>query len=127
MKVELEDLTGEHILSGVDFVTLCNGENAGTNAIQFCIDGIVYEATEDPEDDWRSSMGYFGVVDRIACQNSFQGVKVAGIMNYDVLSFVDIITGKLVLEVGTDCSDSFYPCCIMYFNPENMSVNENNA
>lgn len=61
--------------------------------------------------------------------NSFPAVRVLarkkpdGDYVNDVLEFVDVETGKIILEVGTDNTDDYYPCFVGYFSPENMSSN----
>jgi len=40
-----------------------------------------------------------------------------------LIDFIDIITGKPVLSVGTDWSDSYYPYAVFEFMPENMAIN----
>jgi hypothetical protein len=39
------------------------------------------------------------------------------------LHLIDVETGGVVLEVGTSYSDSYYPSCVMNFNPENLVHN----
>ena len=41
----------------------------------------------------------------------------------NTIQFVDVITEKIVLEVGTDNTDDYYPYCVMYWTPENLSIN----
>ncbi len=45
--------------------------------------------------------------------------------NNDVIQFYDFITDKLVLEIGTENYDDWYPTCIMNWYPENLFCNEN--
>ena len=45
--------------------------------------------------------------------------------NNDTIQFFDSITKKLVLEIGTNNYDDYYPCCIMSFYIENLSINVN--
>lgn len=37
---------------------------------------------------------------------------------------VDAHNGEIVLRIGTDYSDGYYPRCILEYNPENMHINE---
>jgi len=61
-------------------------------------------------------------------KNVFKRVKVLAILhageNADILELKDIETGKIVLEVGTDRSDDYYPSFVAYFMPENMVLNQ---
>jgi hypothetical protein len=40
-----------------------------------------------------------------------------------VNSFTDVVTGKVVLEVGTDNTEDYYPYCVMNWSPENLACN----
>lgn len=31
----------------------------------------------------------------------------------DTIQFIDVVTGKVVLEIGTDNTDDYYPYCVM--------------
>jgi hypothetical protein len=41
----------------------------------------------------------------------------------DTIQFIDVVTGKVVLEVGTDNTDDYYPYCVMNWYPENLACN----
>lgn len=119
IEVKLEDLVGEHLLSGVDEV----GGTEEANVINFTLDGLTFTAMEDPEDGWRSSMESL-TVRAEPTTNSFPPVKVVGQMKKkEVLILVDMVTGKTVLEVGTDDADDWYPAFVSSFMPENMACN----
>lgn len=119
--MELKDLVGLHKLSGVDIST----ENDAA-VIKFVLDKITYKATEDPEDGYRSSCRELQVTEE-KVSNKFPSqkvmVKTDGIAYNDIIQLIDIKTGKVVLEVGTDNSDGYYPCCVMYFEPRHMAIN----
>ena len=59
----------------------------------------------------------------------FAGQRVVGRLGVsvykktDILELIDVVTGKLVLEVGTDYSDDYYPSFVANFNPEAMALN----
>lgn len=117
--MEFQDFIGYHILSGVDY----EGGIDGANAIRFRIDGVIYIAMEDREDGYRSCMGSLEVSD-LPMNNTFRGIPVIGVVtktiNEDILSFVSVKTGKEVLAIGTDYGDSWYPCYVSSWTPENM-------
>jgi hypothetical protein len=131
--MELEDLVGKHILSGVDEDSKSierYGSLENCNVINFVLDGTTYSATEDPEDGYRSSMDEI-IVSDFTVKNSFAGIEVLGIMRgttdyskNDVIDFFDTKNGKLVLSVGTENTDDYYPSFVASFVPENMSVND---
>ena len=134
--MELKDLVGEHELSGVDSITEekkefepFGGCTLEFQVIRFVLDGKTYKATEDPADGYRSCMEEIEVTDE-KITNNFPPQKVIGKMkpgdnfnDNDTIQFRDVVTGEIVLEVGTDYYDDLYPICIMYWNPENLAIN----
>lgn len=132
--MELKDLCGKHILSGIEKGT-CNIEVLGgqenVDYVKFCLDGISYVAIEDPEDDYRSTCRELEVSET-ECRIKLPDVEVVGIMkgneryeDHDILMLIDCITGKVVLSVGTANYDDYYPYCVMEWTPENLSCNIN--
>ncbi|MBZ9632518.1 hypothetical protein LB465_17190 [Salegentibacter sp. LM13S] len=131
--MELKDLVGEHELSGVEISTVKVKQYGDyyedTEVIMFVIDGKTYKATEDPDDGYRSYLKELEVTEEKVA-NSFPPQKVVGKMKknstYDVndtIQFIDAVTEKIVLEVGTDNTDDYYPYCVLYWNPENLAIN----
>ena len=41
----------------------------------------------------------------------------------DTIQFIDVVTGKVVLEVGTDITDDYYPYCVLRWSPQNLAIN----
>ena len=127
----LEDLIGLHKLSGVDYSTetikTYSDSDELANAINFVLDGITYTAIEDDNDGYRSAMQQI-YVSRFKVTNKFKPVKVVGMMRpaygCDILDLVDIQTGKIVLSVGTDHSDNYYPSFVYEWKPENLCLNQ---
>lgn len=133
--IELQDLCGEHVLTGVDRSNEDIKQEWGDRfeaceVLNFTLDGTTYTACEDPDDGYRSSMKHLLVSDK-PTSNTFAPVKVIGRMKDDgqyernaVLELIDAKTGKLVLEVGTGNTDDYYPYWVGNFSPENMACNE---
>lgn len=130
---ELDSLLGLHKLDAVDVgsmkVKTWGDDEGECNTLSFRLDGIVYTAVEDPNDGYRSSMKKL-LVEKKRLKNKFTAIKVVGIkkppssyQENDTLQFYDAITGKLVLEVGTDNTDDYYPYFVATFIPENMATN----
>ena len=132
--VELKSLIGKHFLTGVDYsnesVKRYEWDESMTDCqvIRFVLDGKTYTATEDPNDGYRSCLGsIFVTKDKV--KNKFKKVMVMGIMKpdtyykNDTLQLWDVETGKLVLEVGTDNHDDYYPSFVGVFYPENLVHN----
>jgi hypothetical protein len=132
--MELKDLVGKHILSGVDM----NNESIkqwgnyfeDCQVINFVLDGITYTAIEDPDDGYRSTMRKIVTSDKVV-SNIFAGQEVLAKMREndryqenDILDLVDVVTGKIVLSVGTGNTNDYYPYWVAEFTPENMGVNE---
>jgi len=111
--ITLEDLIGRHYLSGVDF----DGNN-----IIFVLNDIAFVAREDPQDGYRSSMDQLDIYTGIV-KNRFEAVEVIAELNGDLLSLIDCDNEKEVLRVGTDDSDSYYPCFRNEWMPQNLSLN----
>lgn len=132
--VAFEDLIGEHVLDAVDtFIEKVNryGDyDEDANAIRFRLDGVVYTAVENPADGYRSSMERLFASPDAKMVNTFPGCRVLVRMKpdgsysvNDTLEMIDLKTRKVVLEVGTDNSDDYYPCFVSAFWPENMAAN----
>jgi hypothetical protein len=135
--VNLNSLKGKHFLSGVDFDSHKweDDYNEDSNTMLFILDGITYEAIEDPDDGYRSSIGSLTITNK-KVKNTFPKHEVLCEMkneeyvndvNYadddELIEMVDVITGKVVLEVGTDISEEYYPSCVMRWYPENLAIN----
>lgn len=129
--VTMESLCGSHVLSGVDLgnSSLKQWDERFEDCcwIRFVLDGVIYQATEDPSDGYRSSMEDLAIVtDPVV--NVFPPHMVTGTIRTtgeygEVLSFTDERTGKVVLEVGTDTSDNYYPNFVAFFDPTAMAAN----
>ncbi len=130
MEIELKDLVGPHKLSGVDVsnVNVKNeygGEMEDCQCISFVIDGKTCTAIENPDDGYRSSMREIRV-NLAPLKNTFEPIDV--ICRYktdhesDILEIIDVKNDKVVLEVGTDNTDDYYPYFVCNWIPENLSV-----
>ena len=128
--VNLEDLVGEHMLSGVEISTEPGHDTSQYNAIvvKFVLDGITYKAVEDPSDGYRSYCR-----DIVICKdkilNMFPKHKVIGKMNTDkktnhIIEFYDAATKGVVLEIGTSYTDYYYPYSVIHWTPENLELNQ---
>lgn len=133
MSVELQDLVGEHVLTGVDFGTGPRDayDYEDPNTMTFVLDGVAYRITEDPSDGYRSSMREIAVVEN-SVSNTFAPVKVVARYREkgeyhphdEVLELIDAANGKVILEAGTSNTDDYYPWFTANFWPEKMAVNE---
>lgn len=136
--MELKDLVGEHLLTGVDFCTQqvkqydWSDDLENCQVVRFCLDGVVYVAIEDPRDGYRSYLGQLITDNTNTMSNQFPAQRVLGVHRTqgryedtdDILELIDIITGKVVLEVGTHNCDDYYPSFVSSFHPEAMAINK---
>lgn len=128
--MELQDLVGLHKLTGVDFQILeADHEDRYEDAqlVHFVLDGITYTVTEDRDDGYRSAMQEIRV-SKIKVTNRFKAVQVLAMMRNadytEILDLVDLANAKVILSVGTDRSDIYYPVFVGNWTPANMHVNE---
>lgn len=134
--MELKDLIGLHKLSGVTndmkkfTQTWDKDETYDAEALTFILDGVAYTALEDHNDGYRSSMQDLKI-NEYECLNKFDAVDVfcihydkRGYNHCDILDIYDLKTAKVILSIGTDNSDDYYPSFVAYFQPENMIVNQ---
>lgn len=133
--MNLSDLIGLRKLGGVDFASEgvkgeYGDEFEDCQVCRFKLDGVIYAAVEDPSDGYRSSMRELLRTKRKQMENAFDDIDVfcthASMRDFDgcdILLIYDVRTAKIVLEVGTDTSDDYYPSFVANFHPENMAVN----
>lgn len=128
---------GIHKLSGVCRSVVITGmfEESHEEAVVLTIDGQDYIAHPDPDDGYRSYATIYATDKPI--QRFFFPEQDVMIKNYHVDAVVDDYfydrkdwleilnpeTNELILSVGTDYSDSYYPMAIFKYNPENLPLN----
>ncbi|WP_024898834.1 hypothetical protein [Brucella rhizosphaerae] len=134
--MELKDLIGRHMLDAVDFTNaMIKGwldEYEDCEVCRFRLDGTTYVAVEDPDDGYRSSMRELLVDENATMSNVFPAIEVEAAYRdkygdhdgADILMLVDVVTGKTVLEIGTDNTDDYYPFFVSDFQPQNMATNQ---
>lgn len=131
--MELRDLVGLSKLSGVDFFEEVvkdrhYGDYTDCCVCLFNLNGITYKAIEDPDDGYRGMLKEVSILKDYKLKNTFQPVDVVCEIQKDeynnkLIKFYDILTYKLVLEVGTVGYDDGYPMFVASFHPENMIIN----
>jgi len=137
------------ILSGIKAdidIPMSFGEHA--DAILLQIDGIRYVIYNDPEDGWRSTGRLYQVDDslnyiinekyikKLKTETLYPIPDEKVIVKYsdvtlnnhsgfstEYYEFFNADTNQLILKIGTDDYDDWYPCCIFQYNPENLSCN----
>lgn len=114
--VDYNFFAGEHILNAVLY-----GENG--NGI-FSLDGVAYEAVEDPDDGYRSYMDEIRIIKPV--KKMFEipvAVEYIDKDDKDELVFRDSRNGKTVLSLGTDHLDDYYPIYFFDYAPQNIYEN----
>lgn len=136
--MKLIDLIGKHTFTGVELGTtereMWAGRYEKVNSVKFELDGIIYMATENPDDGYRSYMNELEIINeplkfkipqmQVVCVHDTKdeyGDKS------DILSFIDVENGKVFLRIGTENTDDYYPYCLFEYKPENMHYNQNLA
>ena len=126
--MELRDLVGEHVLTGLDCDVLKDEETYGSlETVAFTLDNITFLAREDPDDGHRSMCSDLEIIENSIIRNIFTKVKVICKMKNnernDVLEVYDFVTNKLIFNIGTDDYNSYYPYFQFEYHPENMTIN----
>lgn len=122
--IKLEQLEGKADLTGVE--ESYGGIEYGGKAqiIRFVLDGIVFIAAEDPQDGYRSSLRDVTFSFDKKISNTFASVKVKIDFKDNMLKIIDTKSKKIVLKIGTNYSDNYYPYFIGEWNPKNLHVNK---
>jgi hypothetical protein len=113
------------------FDNFVNGEMLtffGVCGNQFKLNKKVFEAVENPDDGYRSHLGFIAVVDTdsIFFKYPLGVVKVVKVENFNQEGFYnfegyiirDVFTRHIWLIVGTDNSDDYYPCFTFRYTPD---------
>lgn len=136
--MKLIDLIGKHTFTGVELGITERARLARrygkVNSVKFELDGIIYMATENPDDGYRSYMNELEIINeplkfkipqmQVVCVHDTKdeyGYKS------DILSFIDVENGKVFLRIGTKNTNDYYPYCLFEYKPENMHYNQNLA
>lgn len=135
--MELKDLVGRHMLSGVEMGLRRRDTEAYEDAqtISFVLDGKTYTAIENPEDGYRSSMRELIEDEGFVVKNTFYPHQVIAlfrgkcdVFDYEeeILDFFDGTSGLCVLSVGTNYYEDYYPMFVAEWTPENLWENVRN-
>lgn len=134
MSIELKSLCGLHKLSGVGFknedMKSDYGNQYSPRVMIFRLDNKNYKAIEDDNDGYRSSMDSLEITDECPSE-IFKAIKVLvrhtttheGAYSSDddnMLEFIDIKTGQIILEVGTENCGDYYPGFVATFHKERL-------
>lgn len=131
MSAGLDSFVGQEFDLTAVGTNILDGNQSGAANICFTLDGHTYMAEENPEDGYRSSLDSVRTV-AFVLPNAFPACRVRCEWppvdadwkeNTGLILFRSASTNKVILEVGTDYSDEYYPSFIASFRPENMDIN----
>lgn len=110
MKIKFQDLCGRKgILCAVD-------------DLKFRIGNLTFEAIEDESDGYRSSLSEVKWVEDNLRPTFREDVQITA--DDDYFYVTSLITEKVILSIGTDYTDSYYPCFRFGYNPSAISSYE---
>lgn len=128
--IQMDEVSGFKMLSGVGYGSMGDSRYHKSEVFTFVLDDKAYSAIEDPDDGYRSHLGGFYISDHIPKHvTRFPETEVLCLCNEDIgddndiLSLYDSTTGCIVVEIGTDYTDSYYPFFVDNYTPENMVCN----
>jgi hypothetical protein len=119
-------LKGKHLLSGVEE----DVDNKDCQRLLIKLDGDVYQFIEDDNDGYRSAMDdENSKIINYKMKNTFNDIEVFIIYvdesngyDADIIRIYNIDNGELIIEVGTDNIDDYYPSFICNYNAENLGI-----
>lgn len=107
MKIKFQDLTNRTgILCAVD-------------DLKFRIGNLTFEAIENELDDHRSSLSEVRFVEENLRPTFREEVQITS--DDDYFYVTSLITKKVILSIGTDYTDYYYPCFHFGYDPSAIS------
>lgn len=128
----LDQLVGPHKMRHTPTTDVRHPFDSDANGIAFSLGDTVYLVFEDPSDGYRSHAGpllsYLGDFSALGCRtynycdlDVVCSMRAKGPNPYDhdceILEVRVASTGDLILEVGTENSDDYYPSFIARWTP----------
>ncbi|MCK9429220.1 MAG: hypothetical protein M0R17_04390 [Candidatus Omnitrophica bacterium] len=97
----------------------------GIDEFKFRIGNLSLEAIEDEEDGYRSCLQELKVLDKNLLILFRENVTICIHPNSNIDGIVLINDNQeIVLEIGTDNSDNYYPSFLFYYKPELLTFNK---
>jgi hypothetical protein len=105
-------------------------------AFSFCVDGKTYTAFEDPDDGYRSALGFMVARDGNWCDCAFEPCALFATFSDGegdsrllppndpdaarafLMQLHDPSSMAIALQVGTSHADDWYPCFVAFHDPE---------
>lgn len=127
---------GKYLLSGVDEYQTTNDFYENINGVVLILNGEKYIMAEDQCDGYRS----YGILvknENVECLNTFppQEVviesKVTKITEHfdsisnEMMTIKNPFTNEIIIELGTENMDDYYPMGVFHYHPENLPINKN--
>lgn len=126
----LNDFVGEYVLTYVPNLDIPHPTDRDASGISFQLNNTNITIFEDPDDGYRSHAGELitteGYVPSVGHIPEWIHEKV--ICTYcgnceDILEVRSVVTGGILLRVGTENTDDYYPWFVAQWSPENLSKN----
>lgn len=127
---------GKYLLSGVDEYQTTNDFYENINGVVLILNGEKYIMAEDQSDGYRS----YGILvkdENVECLNTFppQEIviesKVTKITEHfdsisnEMMTIKNPFTNEIIIELGTENMDDYYPMGVFHYHPENLPINKN--
>ena len=124
---------GKHEFSGIESFQYQDKYDNTHDGYYIIIDNNVYVFEIDHDDGWRS-YGNLYIPENVSVNNIKNRFLAQEVIitqhhrehtdsNKEFYTITDVETGKVILEIGTDYTDSYYPMAICHYYPENMAIN----
>ena len=130
---------GKHKFSGIEPYARPSDYWGECEGYYIVIDDTVYAFERDPDDGGRS-YGNLYIPENISVndiKNRFPAEDVIITLynrdksdSYEDKRFYTIVnaeTGKVILKIGTDYTESYYPVAICHYYPENIAINQQSS
>jgi hypothetical protein len=124
--VSLADLVGQHVLVTAPNLMVRHPFDPDASGVAFTLDDKSYLAFEDPNDNYRSSLGvlfcFAGDLYQLGgFYPEYVRLPVLASMSAkpgdDILELRDQATGQVVFRIGTANTDDYYPYYVASWTP----------
>lgn len=124
-RMRIEEFYGIHTLSEIGQF------RSEDESHVFVLDGKTYIARENSEDGYRSIMDDISLAtgdEELVFENRFPEqevfISIYKSRKEEMMRMESERTGELILEIGTEEHEEYYPCAIFSFTPENLDCNQ---
>lgn len=123
--MDYKEIIGNRKSSGICHYS--SNEDNDDGGIVFILDGNTYYIGTDPNDGYRSYCKEMILDNSIKVDYKFTPQDVLVYINDNedgtFLEFSNFITDDLIVSIGTDYSEDYYPSAHFTYNPEALQIN----